>query len=92
MAAPGVVASVGGGGLERPAEIGFGEGGHILRHAEFLRGVVERRQRRAQLRVQRVVRLQFSGMRVEAAQGAEENLPRHAQIRLHLDDLATCCN
>src|ERR1700733_3980405 len=40
MASPGVIAAVGSGGLKSPAEIGFGEGGYVLGHPEFLgRGV-----------------------------------------------------
>ena len=75
VAAPGVVAAIGGGGLEGAAEIGFGKGGDVLRLAEFLGGVIERGQRGAQLRVQSVVRFDLPGVGIEAAQRAEEDLP-----------------
>ncbi len=87
MAAPGVIAAVGRGGLEGAAEIGLGESRYVLRHAEFLRRVVEGGERGAQLRIERVVRLELAGVRIEAAQGTEENLAAHSQIRLHLNDL-----
>ena len=87
VAAPGVVAAIVGGGLKGAAEIGFGEGRDVLRHAQFLSRVVESGQRGAQLRVQIVVRFEFARMRVEAAERAEEYLPAHPEIRLHLDDL-----
>ena len=87
MAAPGMIGAVGGGGLERPAEIGLREGRHILRDAQLLGRRVESRDRLAQLRIERVVRLELAGVGVESAQRAEENLPAHPQVAGHLDDL-----
>ena len=86
MAAPGMVAAVAGGGLESAVEIGFGERGDAVRHAQFLGGFVEGGQRLAHLRVEGIVRRQFGGVGVEAAERAEEYLPAHSQIGLHLDD------
>jgi hypothetical protein len=72
MAAPGVIAAVGGSGLEGAAEIGLGERRDVLRHPQFLRRRVESGQRLAQLRIKIVVRFEFARVRVESAQRAEE--------------------
>src|SRR5271167_122303 len=87
MAAPGVVAPIAAGGLKGPAEIGFREGSNILGNAELLGCVVERGEGRAQFGVQRIVGIEFVGMRVKPAQRAEEDLAPHAEISLNLDNL-----
>src|SRR6185437_10338535 len=87
MAAPGVIAAAAGSRLERAAEIGFGEGRHVFGYAELLRCVIERRDRLAQLRVERVVGVDLVGVRVEAAERAEENLAVQLQLRTHGNNL-----
>src|ERR1700733_4585164 len=87
MAAPCMIASAARGRLERPAEIRLGKGSHVLRHPQLLCCVIKRRQRRTELRVKIIVRRDLVGMRIEPAQRAEENLPPHPELRLHLDNL-----
>ena len=87
MAAPRMVRTVASRWLECAAEIRLRERRDVLRHAEFLRGRIERRDCLAQLGIQRIVRLQFASVGIEAAQRTEEYLAAHPKVACHLDHL-----
>src|SRR6185437_10457049 len=87
VAAPGVVATQERVRLEGAAEVGHSEGRDVACDIQLLRRLIERGERRADLRQQLALQRHLSGVRVEVAKAAEEYLALNAKCGSYLNNL-----
>ena len=86
VASPGVVGAAARVRLEGAAEVGEGEGRHRVLDAELDGRGVEGGEGLAHLREEVLLGVELAGVRVEAAEGGEEDLPAALQRLPHGDD------